>query len=122
MGEKVKNSDIIRKQCIELFSSKSIFYNCGTDLIAKYKQIYSMPDVISFLNDEELNNTAQVFFENNLNISLASKKGFMHRNTLVYRLDKIKKILGLDIRNFNEAVVFENFLLFYDMIKNELYN
>jgi len=81
-----------------------------------------MPDVISFLNDEELNNTAQVFFENNLNISLASKKGFMHRNTLVYRLDKIKKILGLDIRNFNEAVVFENFLLFYDMIKNELYN
>lgn len=116
-----KRSEVIKKECIELFSSNKIFYNCGLDLISRYKILYSYPEVKNFFKDEELISTSKVFFDNNLNISLASKVGFMHRNTLVYRLDKIKKIIGLDIRNFNEAVVFQNFLLFYDMIKHELY-
>ena len=73
--------------------------------------------VEGLLSDDELVKTAKLFFDNNLNISTASKVGFMHRNTLIYRLDKIKKLIGLDIRNFNDAVVFENMLLFYEKYK-----
>ena len=47
------------------------------------------------------------FFENNLNISETSRKLFVHRNTLVYRLEKIKKITGLDLREFDDAIVFK---------------
>ena len=48
-----------------------------------------------------------VFFENNLNVSETSRKLFVHRNTLVYRLEKIKKITGLDLREFEDAIVFK---------------
>ncbi len=47
------------------------------------------------------------FFENNLNISETSRKLFVHRNTLVYRLGKIKKLTGLDLREFDQAIVFK---------------
>lgn len=55
--------------------------------------------------DEETLFTIQKFFENNLNVSETSRKLFVHRNTLVYRLDKIKKITGLDLREFDNAIV-----------------
>lgn len=54
--------------------------------------------------DEELLMTIQIFFENSLNISSTSRELFTHRNTLVYRLDKIKKLTGLDIRVFEDAL------------------
>lgn len=55
--------------------------------------------------DEETLFTIQKFFENNLNVSETSRKLFVHRNTLVYRLDKIKKLTGLDLREFDNAIV-----------------
>ena len=51
--------------------------------------------------------TIQKFFENNLNVSETSRKLFVHRNTLVYRLEKIKKLTGLDLREFDDAIVFK---------------
>ena len=51
--------------------------------------------------------TIQKFFENNLNVSETSRKLFVHRNTLVYRLEKIKKITGLDLREFDHAIIFK---------------
>lgn len=51
--------------------------------------------------------TIQKFFENNLNVSETSRKLFVHRNTLVYRLDKIRKLTGLDLRRFDHAIVFK---------------
>lgn len=53
---------------------------------------------------EEYRETILAFFENDLNISETSRKLFVHRNTLVYRLDKIKKLTGLDISKFEQAV------------------
>ena len=55
--------------------------------------------------DEETLFTIQKFFENNLNVSETSRKLFVHRNTLVYRLEKIKKLTGLDLREFDNAIV-----------------
>ncbi len=57
--------------------------------------------------DQETLLTIQKFFENNLNVSETSRQLYVHRNTLVYRLDKIYKITGLDLRNFDDAIIFK---------------
>ncbi|MPN13571.1 hypothetical protein SDC9_160893 [bioreactor metagenome] len=57
--------------------------------------------------DRETLVTIQAFFENNLNVSETSRKLFVHRNTLVYRLEKIKKLTGLDLREFDHAITFK---------------
>ena len=57
--------------------------------------------------DNDIIQSIDVFFELNLNLSEASKKLYVHRNTLIYRLDKIQKCTSYDIRKFNEAVIFK---------------
>jgi len=56
--------------------------------------------------DEETLGTIDKFFENSLNVSETSRQLFIHRNTLVYRLDKIQKSTGLDLRVFEDAITF----------------
>ncbi|MFV0502966.1 MAG: PucR family transcriptional regulator [Lachnospirales bacterium] len=57
--------------------------------------------------DDETLVTANKFFENSLNVSETSRKLYIHRNTLVYRLDKLEKMTGIDLRNFENAIVFK---------------
>ena len=57
--------------------------------------------------DADTLETINKFFENNLNVSETSRKLYVHRNTLVYRLEKIKKITGLDLREFDHAIIFK---------------
>lgn len=57
--------------------------------------------------DSEILYTIQKFFENNLNVSETSRQLYVHRNTLVYRLDKVQKLTGLDLRVFDHAIVFK---------------
>lgn len=57
--------------------------------------------------DEETLNTVNKFFENNLNVSETSRQLFVHRNTLVYRIEKLQKATGLDIRTFDDALTFK---------------
>ena len=57
--------------------------------------------------DQETLFTINEFFENDLNVSETSRKLFVHRNTLVYRLEKINKQIGLDLRKFDHAIVFK---------------
>jgi len=70
-----------------------------------YKHIFH-GEINKVLNDEMIA-TIEKFFENNLNLSETSRQLYIHRNTLVYRLDKIQKTLGLDLRNFHDAVTFK---------------
>ena len=58
------------------------------------------------LDDEEAMSTIGKFFENNLNISETARQLYVHRNTLVYRLERIEKAIGLDIRKFDDAMTF----------------
>ena len=58
------------------------------------------------LEDEEAMSTISKFFENNLNISETARQLYVHRNTLVYRLERIEKSVGLDIRKFDDAMTF----------------
>lgn len=62
-----------------------------------------IPDIF----DEETTITIHKFFENNLNISETARQLYVHRNTLVYRLERIEKMLGLDIRTFEDAMLFK---------------
>lgn len=61
---------------------------------------------IEIISDDELMNTAEEFLKNSLNISETSRSMYMHRNTLIYRLDKIENATGLNLRHFNDAVIF----------------
>ena len=72
--------------------------------------------------DDETLNTINKFFDNNLNISETSRQLFLHRNTLVYRLEKIQKSTGLDIRVFDDALTFKIALMvssYMDFMNNQ---
>lgn len=67
--------------------------------------------------DEETLGTVNRFFENNLNISETARKLYIHRNTLVYRLEKIQKLTGLDVRVFDDALTFKISLMVSEHLK-----
>ncbi|MDE6028895.1 MAG: helix-turn-helix domain-containing protein [Clostridiales bacterium] len=68
------------------------------------------------LSDPELMTAADAFIKHSLNISEASRSMYVHRNTLIYRLDKIERLTGLNIRNFNDAMTFRIACLVYKML------
>jgi carbohydrate diacid regulator len=67
--------------------------------------------------DEEMLNTAEEFLLSSLNVSETSRNLYMHRNTLLYRLDKIEKATGLNIRLFSDAVSFRVLSVLYKLLK-----
>ncbi len=83
-----------------------LIYQLPTTLCESFlREVFKNGTIASL--DQETLFTIQRFFENNLNVSETSRKLFVHRNTLVYRLEKIKKITGLDLREFDHAIVFK---------------
>ena len=85
-----------------------IIYQLPTTLCEVFlEEVFKSGALESLDRDRESLMTIQNFFENNLNVSETSRKLFVHRNTLVYRLEKIKKLTGLDLREFEHAIVFK---------------
>jgi len=83
-----------------------LIYHLPTTLCETFlHEVFKMGSIESL--DHETLFTIQKFFENNLNVSETSRKLFVHRNTLVYRLEKIKKLTGLDLREFDHAIIFK---------------
>lgn len=83
-----------------------LIYQLPTTLCETFlREVFKRGSIQSL--DQETLFTIQKFFENNLNVSETSRKLFVHRNTLVYRLEKIKRITGLDLREFDHAIVFK---------------
>lgn len=83
-----------------------LIYQLPTTLCDMFlKEVFKRGSIESL--DHETLFTIQKFFENNLNVSETSRKLFVHRNTLVYRLEKIRKLTGLDLREFDDAIVFK---------------
>ncbi len=74
-----------------------------------------IPDV---LEDEEAMSTINKFYENNLNISETARQLYVHRNTLVYRLERIEKEIGLDIRKFDDAMTFRIAVMVHAHVKD----
>ena len=104
------------------FENEKRFYyfgNLGLGRIIKHLDINISDLFLSEISKEYRENifdeqtlfVAQKLFENNLNISEASRKSYLHRNTFMYRLEKLEKLTGLDLRKFDDAVIFKMAML-----------
>ena len=78
-------------------------------------EIFGDADPAEF--DEEILTTVNKFFENNLNVSETSRQLFVHRNTLVYRIEKLQKSTGLDVRTFDDALTFKIAMMVVNYMK-----
>ena len=85
--------------------------------LKEYMAQFRIEGTAEVFSDHELATTAEQFLENNLNISETSRALFAHRNTLMYRLDKIKRLTGLDLKNFSDAVTFRVISILYKLLK-----
>ena len=92
-----------------------LLYQLPLDVCEMFIEEILGADTLDSLDEETLN-IIRTFFENNLNLSETSRKLYVHRNTLVYRLDKIEKKYGLDIRTFEDALTFKMAMLVTDYI------
>jgi len=85
---------------------KEILVKFNKENLKKYDEIFKNKDLIF---------TAESFFKNDLNITETSEKIFVHRNTLIYRINKIKEISGFDLKKFDDAIRFYMILLIKNM-------
>ena len=83
--------------------------------LGEYLSILLDGEAKELLKDEDMVNTAEEFLENNLNVSETARNLYMHRNTLMYRLDKIERVMGLNLRNFSDAVTFRVITILYKL-------
>lgn len=85
---------------------KEILIKFNRESLKKYNEIFKNKDLIF---------TAKNFFKNDLNITETSEKIFVHRNTLIYRINKIKEVSGFDLKKFDDAIRFYMILLIKNM-------
>ena len=118
--EEVKNSYITSLKAFNigsLYKEGYSVYNYNSMGIARLFHDIPVQKLESFIEetitsdiydqiDDETIKTMQAFFENNLNISETARKLYLHRNTLVYRIEKFNKLTGLDVQKFESAVLF----------------
>lgn len=130
----IKNIQSAARQTYESAMLRGIFYPNQT--IIDYKSLglakiithldksecmqiandFTQMDFSLFDNEEDLH-TIYTFFDNNLNISETARRLYLHRNTLIYRLDKYEKASKLDIRKFDDAIKFKLALMIYQFTK-----
>lgn len=85
--------------------------------LAEYLAELSSEGSKEVFEDEEMLTTAESFLQSSLNVSETSRNLYMHRNTLLYRLDKIERATGLNIRSFSDAVSFRVLTVLYRLLK-----
>ena len=114
--------------CAETFGENGGVYSYREFILVKMLEDLSENKLAEYLSDltddnfreilenEEMLSTAEEFLRSNLNVSETSRNLYMHRNTLLYRLDKIEKATGLNIRSFSDAVSFRALTLIYKLL------
>ena len=85
--------------------------------LAEFMDDVTEEEIREVFDDEEMLQTAEKFLSSSLNVSETSRNLYMHRNTLLYRLDKIEKATGLNIRLFPHAVTFRILTVLYKLLK-----
>lgn len=104
----LKNDSVFTKFCDSVISC------LNPDERASLSEKFLTPEIVSVMKDAELVECINAFFKNNLNISETSRNAFLHRNTLLYRIEKIYKVTGLNIRNFEDAMSFRLLTIVYN--------
>ena len=97
------------------FLMASILEELPRKVIENYKRRNLNPETVAIFEDPDLTLTAEVFMNHSLNISETARSLYVHRNTLMYRLDKIERDTGLNIRVFSDAVTFRILEILYKM-------
>lgn len=93
-----------------------LIYQLPKDLCQMFlREVFSGAQEVNL--DEEMLVTIDKLFENNLNISETARQLYVHRNTLVYRLERIEKMIGLDIRTFEDAMMFRIAMMVQSHVK-----
>lgn len=100
-----KHVFVYRNLLLERFLS-----DVSADLGTSYNAMIFNRKTARLFNDEMIH-TIETFFDNSLNLSETARKLYIHRNTLVYRLEKVQHAIGLDLRNFDDAVTFKMMML-----------
>ena len=96
---------VYRKMLIERFLA-----DVPREMGLRYNSLLFNRKTARLFNDEMIH-TIEKFFENSLNLSETARQLYIHRNTLIYRLDKVQRIIGLDLRAFDDAVTFKLMML-----------
>lgn len=99
-----------------LFTTECIVNSFQRCEFYKYEQIFKDKSLLKIINNKSLVDTIKSFLDNGLNLTHASEGSYVHRNTMIYRIKKVEKQLGLDVKNFNDAVIFMNVLLVYNKL------
>ncbi|AOR23027.1 PucR family transcriptional regulator [Clostridium taeniosporum] len=92
-----------------IFNERSLLFESIVDSLGEEEKVKILSKFNEGFNrlDNDIIDTIEVFLNCDLNLSESAKNLYVHRNTLIYRLDKIKKYTSYDIRNFNEAILFK---------------
>lgn len=89
--------------------------------IKDYKHILKSKEVIKILNDDTINETIDAFTKGGLNLTEASANSYVHRNTLIYRINKVQRAIGLDFKKFEDCMIYLSLRELYKMvIKNDV--
>ncbi len=93
-----------------------LLYNIPIEEVETYLNNHIKIDILSQLDAENLN-LLEAFFDNDLSLAETSRKMFIHRNTLIYRLDKFADLTGYDVRKFSDAITVKLSLMLYNYIR-----
>lgn len=105
---------------IELIDFSTILSSLPKSQREKLVAGRGMESLIKVFNDSGMMQTVETFLQNGMNVSLAARILYMHRNTLIYKLNSIRKLTGLDLRDFNMAVTFKILHTLYVLNKEAL--
>lgn len=108
-----KNFENTNEKIKEIFSTPFILQCYSVNNLSLYNELFTKDEIKELMENEEIRKTAELFLNNDLNLTQASKNAFMHRNTMIYRIEKIEHITGLNIKKFKDAVIFANMVEVY---------
>ena len=111
IGNIFRNSD--RVYSYNALGLGRLLYNIPEEEVDTYLNNHVKIDVLSSLDAETLN-LLEAFFDNDLSLAETSRKMFIHRNTLIYRLDKFADLTGYDVRKFSDAITVKISLMLYN--------
>ena len=107
-----------RIYCYDDLGLGRLLYNIPGEEVEAYLNKHINIDLLSQIDEETLN-LLESFFANDLSLAETSRKMFIHRNTLIYRLDKFADLTGYDVRKFSDAITVKISLMLYNYINSQ---